>query len=73
MTQFQIGDRVRIHLDEKFGSREGWYAGIIVKIDPYSRHRDFYWVELDAEAQSALGLRQLSVFNPKNIQKIETA
>jgi hypothetical protein len=29
-------------------------------------------VELDAEAQSALGLRQISVFNPKNIQKIES-
>lgn len=71
MTHFQIGDRVRVHLDEKFGPREGWYTGTIFKIDPYSRYRDFYWVELDAEARSALGLRQISVFNPKNIEKIE--
>ena len=67
---FQIGERVEIFLDSKFGENEGWHAGIIFKIDPYSEHRSFYWVELSAEVQVLLGIRQISVFNPKNIRKI---
>jgi hypothetical protein len=68
----QIGDRVQIFLDAKFEGKEGWYEGVVFKIDPYSEHRSFYWVELNAEAQSILGTRQISVFNLKNIQKLET-
>jgi hypothetical protein len=64
----QIGDKVRVYLDSKFGEKEGWYEGVVFKIDPYSEHRSFYWVELDEVAQSALGVRQISVFNPKNIK-----
>ena len=67
----RIGDRVQIFLDAKFGENEGWYTGIVVRIDPYSEHRNFYWVHLDAEAQSILRMRELSVFNPKNIKKVE--
>jgi hypothetical protein len=67
-----IGDRVRIFLDSKFGDKEGWYDGVVSKVDPYSEHRSFYWIELDAAAQSTLGIRQISVFNPRNIQKIES-
>jgi hypothetical protein len=67
---FQIGDRVQIQLDSKFGEREGWYAGTIVRIDPYSEHRSFYWVRLDAEAQAILKVTEISVFNPKNIKKV---
>ncbi len=66
----QVGDRVRIHLDAKFGDREGWYNGTVVRIDPYSEHRNFYWIRLDADAQQILRVREISVFNPKNIQKI---
>ncbi len=66
----QIGDRVRICLDSKFGDKEGWYEGVVFKIDPYSEHRSFYWVELNADAQMILGTRQISVFNLKNIQKL---
>ena len=69
--EIRIGDRVRIRLDEKFGSRAGWYEGTVFKIEPYSEHRSFHWVELDASAQSLLGVRQISVFNPKNIEKID--
>jgi multidrug resistance efflux pump len=65
----QVGDKVKIYLDSKFGEKEGWYEGVVVRIDPYSNHRSFYWVELSETAQSALGIRQISVFNPKNIQK----
>lgn len=70
-NEIKIGDKVRIHLDEKFGERAGWYEGNVIKIDPYSEHRSFYWVELNKEAQAILGIKQISVFNPKNIEKID--
>jgi hypothetical protein len=62
---FKIGDRVKIRLNHA-----DWYEGRVVRIDPYSAHRSFYWVELDEDAQAALGgsVRLISVFNPKNIQ-----
>ena len=66
---FQIGDQVEVYLDEKFGYKEGWYAGTIFKIDPYSEHRSFYWVNFDADAQALTGMRQISVFNPRNIRR----
>jgi multidrug resistance efflux pump len=62
-----VGDKVKICLDAKFGEREGWYEGVVVRIDPYSEHRSFYWVKLDEAARSALGIGQISVFNPKHI------
>ena len=71
MTEaIQVGDQVKIYLDSKFEDKEGWYEGVVFKIDPYSEHRSFYWVELIADAQMILGIRQISVFNPKNIQKL---
>jgi len=66
---YQIGDRVEIFLDEKFGDKSGWYAGTVFKIDPYSGHRSFYWVKFDAGAQAVTGTQQISIFNPKNIRK----
>jgi len=66
----QVGDQVKIYLDSKFGEREGWYKGTVFKIDPYSEHRSFYWVELNTDAQMILDTRQISVFNLKNIQKL---
>ncbi len=71
MSELKVGDRARVFLDKKFGEKEGWYAGTIFKIEPYSARRSFYWVALDSEAQEILGIRQISVFNPKNIQKME--
>ena len=68
---YQIGSRVEIYLDEKFGDKEGWYAGTVFKIDPYSEHRSFYWVTFDEAAQTIIGMRQISVFNPKNIRKLK--
>ena len=68
-ADLQIGDRVEIYLDEKFGDKAGWYSGTIFKIDPYSEHRSFYWVTFDEAAQTIIGMRQISVFNPKNIRK----
>lgn len=70
MTEnYQLGERVQVYLDEKFGERSGWYAGTIVRIDPYSEHRSFYWVRLDAAAQAILNTREISVFNPRNIRR----
>ena len=71
MTEtFQIGDRVKIYLDSKFGMNEGWYEGKIIRVDPYSEHRSFYWVTLDEDAQAILGIKQISVLNPKNIERL---
>jgi hypothetical protein len=66
----QIGDQVKIYLDSKYRDKEGWYEGVVFKIDPYSEHRSFYWVELNADAQITLKIRQISVFNPKNIERL---
>lgn len=63
----QIGDHVQIFLDAK---SEGWFEGTVIRIDPYSQHRSFYWVELDEDAQAMLGVKQISIFNPKKIQKL---
>ena len=68
--EIRIGDRVKVFLDSKYGNKEGWYAGTVFKIDPYSEHRSFYWVELDSDEQFILGIKQISVFNPRNIVRI---
>jgi len=66
----RIGDRVEVFLDSKFWRSEGWFAGTVVRIDPYSRHRQFYWVELDLEVEALQGgkTQLLSIFNPRNIK-----
>jgi len=67
-----IGDRVRVYLDSKFWKSEGWFEGTIVRIDPYSRHRQFYWIELDMSVRAVQGgeTNLVSVLNPKNLQRI---
>lgn len=69
----RVGDRVKIYLDSKFWKSEGWFEGKVMRIDPYSKHRQFYWVELDLEVEALQGGRSnlVSVFNPKNIQTLE--
>ena len=69
---FRIGDRVQIFLDSRTWGAEGWFEGIVVRIDPYSEHRSFHWVELDKEAQAVLGrgVRLISVLNPRNIRRL---
>ena len=70
-AEIGIGDRVQIFLDAKVWGSDGWFSGKVVRIDPYSQHRSFYWVELDDEAAATLGkgVRLISVLNPKNIRK----
>ena len=69
----RVGERVKVFLDSKFWRSEGWFEGTVVRIDPYSKHRQFYWVELDLEVQALQGGRThlVSVFNPKNVQFIK--
>jgi hypothetical protein len=66
-----VGDRVSVYLSSEFWSSEGWFEGTVVRIDPYSAHRRFYWVELDIEVQAAQGgrTRLVSVLNPPRIRK----
>lgn len=66
----KVGDRVEVYLNQKAWGGEGWFEGTVVRIDPYSQHRSFHWVELDAQAAATLGIRQISVLNPRNIRKL---
>jgi hypothetical protein len=70
--EFKIGDRVQIFLDSKIWNSEGWFAGTVIRIEPYSQHRSFYWVELDDDVEALLGkgTKLISVLNLKNIKKI---
>jgi hypothetical protein len=67
----RVGDRVQIFLESKTWGAEGWFNGVVVRIDPYSEHRSFHWVELDTESQAMVGkgTRLISVLNPRNIRK----
>ena len=69
--EIKIGDRVQIFLDAKVWGNDGWFEGKVVRIDPYSKHRSFFWVELDEDSAALLGngIRLISVLNPRNIRK----
>jgi multidrug resistance efflux pump len=69
----RVGDRVRIHLDSKSWKAKGWFEGQVVRIEPYSTHRSFYWVKLAEDAMTFIGgdIGLISVLNPKKIQKME--
>jgi hypothetical protein len=69
--EINLGDRVQIFLDSKTWGSDGWFSGKVVRIDPYTKHRSFYWVELDDESAAVLGkaTRLISVLNPRNIRR----
>lgn len=69
--EIKIGDRVQVFLNAEFWKSEGWFDGVVVRIDPYSEHRSFIWVELDEEAEAMRSNgRLIAVLNPKNIRKV---
>jgi hypothetical protein len=72
VEDIRIGDRVQVFLNSKTWGSEGWFDGTVVRIDPYSQHRKFYWVELDHDAEvfPGRGAKLISVLNPKNIRKV---
>ena len=67
---YRVGDRVQVYLDSQFWASSGWYPGEVVRVDPYSEHRSFIWVELDTSVMDARGglSSVLSVLNPKHIR-----
>ena len=69
--EIKIGDQVQIFLDAKVWGKEGWFEGTVVRIEPYTQHRSFFWVALDDESATILGkgISLISVLNPKNIRK----
>jgi hypothetical protein len=69
----RVGDRVEIFLGSKFWNSQGWVGGVVIKIEPYSRFRNFYWVRLNDDGEAILGHTNglVSVLNPKNIRRIE--
>jgi hypothetical protein len=68
--EFRINERVKIFLDSQYWKSEGWFDGRVIRIDLYSEHRNFYWVELDQEVEPMLGkaTRLVSILNPRNIK-----
>ena len=70
--KINVGDRVQVFLNAKSWGHEGWFDGKVVRIDPYSAHRRFYWVEMDEDVKALSGgaTSLVSVLNPKNIKKI---
>jgi hypothetical protein len=70
--EIRVGDRVQVFLNAKDWGQGDWFGGRVVRIDPYSAHRSFYWVELDQEARAALGggMNLISVLNPRHIRKV---
>jgi hypothetical protein len=65
----RAGDRVRVLLDSEFWRSRGWFGGTVARVDPYSEHRSFYWVQLDEEVQDRAGrpFQLISVLNPAHI------
>jgi hypothetical protein len=68
----QVGDRVKVFLNSGYWKSSGWFEGSVVRIDEYTEHRSFYWVEFDLPIQAAQGgsSQVVSVLNPKRIEKL---
>ena len=68
-----VGDRVKVFLESRYWRSTGWFEGTLVRIDPYSAHRSFHWVELDVDVQSLAGgnTRLVSVLNPARIERMQ--
>ena len=68
-----VGDRVKLFLDSRYWRSTGWFEGTLVRIDPYSEHRSFHWVELDLDVQPLAGgsTRLVSVLNPARIERMQ--
>jgi hypothetical protein len=70
-TPIGVGDRVRVYLSGESWLSRGWFEGTVVRVDRYTEHRSFHWVELDADIVAVGGARTnlVSVLNPKHIQR----
>jgi hypothetical protein len=65
------GDRVLVYLSPSHWNTAGWFPGTLVRIDPYSAHRSFHWIELDLAAVPRQGgpMNLVSVLNPRHIRR----
>lgn len=69
-AKYKIGERVQILLDSPFWGNSGWVDGIVVEIQPYSKHRSFFWVRIEGARSGNGDLPSLvSVLNPRKIRK----
>lgn len=71
----KVGDRIKVHVDNDTYKSKGWFNGVVVKIVPYeksNKNLNFYYVQLDTPIAVVGGgfAGQISVFNPKNFEKI---
>lgn len=66
-----IGDRVSVFLDPTRWRTSGWISGTVVRIDAYTAHRSFHWIELDVPAVPLQGgsMSVVSVLNPRHIRR----
>ena len=73
-TPLEVGARVKVFLDSRNWRSTGWFEGTVIRIDPYSAHRRFHWVELDLDVQPISGgsTRLVSVLNPKHIESLQS-
>ncbi len=72
-ADYHPGDRVEIRLESGFWGKAGWLPGTVLRLEPYSQHRSFIWVQVDeAAARQAFGraLAPIAVLNPRNIRAI---
>ena len=67
-----VGDRVQVYLTRGYWKEEGLFPGVIVKVEPYTEHRSFYWVRFDrpVESQDGVSTDMISVLNLKNIRDV---
>jgi hypothetical protein len=52
---YNVGDHVQVYLDSQYWKSEAGYSGTVIRIDPYSDHRSFIWVELDSSVMDVHG------------------
>ncbi|MEJ5223953.1 MAG: hypothetical protein WHV44_05805 [Anaerolineales bacterium] len=74
-TDYRPGEQVEIKLDSDFWGNVGWLPGVVLRLEPYSQHRSFIWVQVhDAAARQAFGrpMGPIAVLNPRNIRKAAT-
>jgi len=60
-----VSDRVKVYLDPLKIRGGRLVRRMVFRIDPYSNHRRFYWVQLDADAQAILGSGRSQSSTPK--------
>jgi hypothetical protein len=72
MSKFKVDDRVEIYLTSTYWKQEGWFSGTVIRVEPYTQRRSFYWVKLDKPVASKDGasMQLISVINLKNIRSL---